>query len=46
VRFAEVTMEAALLRDELTATSLRRLYLEPLAGGGPRWLFLMRLLGA
>jgi hypothetical protein len=37
VRFAEVTIETALRRDELIATSLRRLYLEPLgsfADGG------------
>jgi hypothetical protein len=32
VRFADVTLAAALRRDELIATSLRRLYLEPLAG--------------
>lgn len=32
VRFAEVALEAALRRDELITTSLRRLYLEPLEG--------------
>lgn len=30
VRYADVALEAAVLRDELAATSLRRLYLEPL----------------
>jgi DNA-binding PucR family transcriptional regulator len=33
VRFAEVTLVAALRRDELIATSLRRLYLDPLEAG-------------
>jgi hypothetical protein len=33
VRFLDVALEAAILRDELIATSLRRRYLEPLAGG-------------
>jgi hypothetical protein len=31
VRFLDVALEAAILRDELIATSLRRRYLEPLA---------------
>ena len=33
VRFLDVALEAAILRDELIATSLRRRYLEPLATG-------------
>jgi hypothetical protein len=33
VRFAEVTLVAALRRDELISTSLRRLYLDPLEAG-------------
>jgi hypothetical protein len=33
VRFADVTLVAALRRDELIATSLRRLYLDPLDAG-------------
>jgi hypothetical protein len=33
VRFADVTLVAALRRDELIATSLRRLYLDPLGAG-------------
>lgn len=38
VRYADVALEAAVLRDELAATSLRRLYLEPLESmkDGPR----------
>ena len=33
VRFADVTLVAALRRDELISTSLRRLYLDPLEAG-------------
>ncbi|HYJ21551.1 MAG TPA: helix-turn-helix domain-containing protein [Solirubrobacterales bacterium] len=32
LRYADVTLLASVLRDDLAATSLRRLYLEPLAG--------------
>ena len=33
VRYADVVLLASLVRDELLATSLRRIYLEPLDGG-------------
>jgi hypothetical protein len=36
VRYGEVALVASILRDELLATSLRRLYLEPLENGGDR----------